>query len=120
MANTEAFQQSRCERKKIEMRFAHMKRILRLDRLRLRRLNGVRDEVLLTAIAQKLETARFSAVPHRFWRSHTAPPLPPRAAKSSDRGLPRGRPKFCNTINPKPDFANGRNSDLSLSDSLSS
>jgi hypothetical protein len=36
------------------MRFAHMKRILRLDRLRLRGLNGVRDEVLLTATAQNL------------------------------------------------------------------
>jgi hypothetical protein len=36
LANTEAFQQSRRVRKKIEMRFAHMKRILRLDRLRLR------------------------------------------------------------------------------------
>jgi hypothetical protein len=54
LANTEAFQQSHRERKKVEMRFAHMKRILRLDRLRLRGLNGVRDEVLLTAIAQNL------------------------------------------------------------------
>jgi IS5 family transposase len=40
--------------KKIEMRFAHMKRIFRLDRLRLRGLSGVRDEVLLTATAQNL------------------------------------------------------------------
>ena len=54
LANTEAFQQSRRERKKVEMRFAHMKRILRLDRLRLRGLRGVRDEVLLTATAQNL------------------------------------------------------------------
>lgn len=54
LANTEAFQRSRHERKKIEMRFAHMKRILRLDRLRLRGLSGARDEVLLTAIAQNL------------------------------------------------------------------
>jgi transposase len=54
LANTEAFQQSRCERKKVEMRFAHMKRILRLDRLRLRGLSGARDEVLLTATAQNL------------------------------------------------------------------
>lgn len=53
-ANTEAFQQSRRERKKVEMRFAHMKRILRLDRFRLRGLSGVRDEVLLTATAQNL------------------------------------------------------------------
>jgi hypothetical protein len=44
LANTEAFQQSRRERKKIEMRFAHMKRILGLDRLRLRGLGGARDE----------------------------------------------------------------------------
>ena len=55
LANTEAFQQSRRERKKVEMRFAHMKRILRLDRLRLRGLSGARDEVLLTATAQNLK-----------------------------------------------------------------
>jgi len=55
LARTEAFQQSRCERKTVEMRFAHMKRILRLDRLRLRGLSGVRDEVLLTATAQNLK-----------------------------------------------------------------
>jgi len=54
LANTEAFQQSRRERKKVEMRFAHMKRILKLDRVRLRGLSGVRDEVLLTATAQNL------------------------------------------------------------------
>jgi hypothetical protein len=33
---TEGFEKSRRERKKIEMRFAHLKRTLRLDRLRLR------------------------------------------------------------------------------------
>jgi len=54
LADTEAFQQSRRERKKVEMRFAHMKRIFRLDRFRLRGLSGVRDEVLLTATAQNL------------------------------------------------------------------
>jgi len=54
LANTEAFQQPRRERKKIVVRFAHMKRILRLDRLRLRGLSGARDEVLLTATAQNL------------------------------------------------------------------
>ena len=53
-ASTEGFEQSRRERKKVEMRFAHMKRILGLDRLRLRGLNGARDEVLLTATAQNL------------------------------------------------------------------
>jgi Transposase DDE domain len=37
---TESFEQSRRERKKIEMRFAHLKRILRLGRLRLRGSRG--------------------------------------------------------------------------------
>ena len=54
LARTEAFERSRRERKKVEMRFAHMKRIFRLDRLRLRGLSGIKDEVLLTATAQNL------------------------------------------------------------------
>jgi transposase len=54
LAKTEAYEQSRRERKKVEMRFAHMKRIFKLDRLRLRGLSGARDEVLLTATAQNL------------------------------------------------------------------
>jgi transposase len=54
LVNTDAFRQSRRERKKVEMRFAHMKRILKLDRLRLRGLSGAKDEVLLTATAQNL------------------------------------------------------------------
>ena len=36
------------------MAFAHMKRIFKLDRLRLRGLSGARDEILLTATAQNL------------------------------------------------------------------
>jgi IS5 family transposase len=54
LANTEAFRQSCRERKKVEMLFAHMKRVLKFDRLRLRGLSGAKDEVLLTAIAQNL------------------------------------------------------------------
>ena len=45
---------SRRERKKVEMLFAHLKRILRLDRLRLRGPNGARDEFHLAATAQNL------------------------------------------------------------------
>ena len=41
-------------RKKIEMLFAHLKRILKLDRLRLRGPNGARDEFILAATAQNL------------------------------------------------------------------
>jgi len=51
---TLAYQQSRNERKKVEMLFAHLKRILKLDRLRLRGLSGARDEFLLAATAQNL------------------------------------------------------------------
>jgi Transposase DDE domain len=45
---------SRRLRKKIEMLFAHLKRILKLDRRRLRGPNGARDEFLLAATAQNL------------------------------------------------------------------
>src|SRR3546814_13811788 len=45
---------SRRERKKVEMLFAHLKRILRLDRLRLRGPNGACDEFHLAAAAQNL------------------------------------------------------------------
>jgi len=54
LADTPAFKRSRDERKKVEMAFAHMKRIYKLDRFRLRGLSGARDEVLLTATAQNL------------------------------------------------------------------
>ena len=37
------------------MLFAHMKRNLKLDRLRLRGLTGANDEFLLTATAQNLK-----------------------------------------------------------------
>src|SRR5215469_8505251 len=54
LAGTEAFEQSRHDRKRIEMRFAHLKRILRLGRLRLRGPRGTQDEFTLAAIAQNL------------------------------------------------------------------
>jgi transposase len=54
IAKTSAYQQSRKDRKKIEMLFAHLKRILKLDRLRLRGPNGAHDEFLLAATAQNL------------------------------------------------------------------
>ncbi len=54
VGKTAAYQQTRRDRKKVEMLFAHMKRILKMDRLRLRGLSGARDEFLLTATAQNL------------------------------------------------------------------
>ena len=54
IAKTDAYLVSRCERKKVEMLFAHLKRILKLDRLRLRGPNGAKDEFHLAATAQNL------------------------------------------------------------------
>ena len=51
---TPAYRRTRRQRKKVEMLFAHMKRILKVDRLRLRGLSGAQDEFLLTATAQNL------------------------------------------------------------------
>ena len=51
---TDAYVTSRRERKKVEMLFAHLKRILKLDRLRLRGPNRARDEFHLAATAQNL------------------------------------------------------------------
>jgi IS5 family transposase len=54
IAKTDAYQSSRRQRKKVEMLFAHLKRILKLDRLRLRGPCGARDEFHLAATAQNL------------------------------------------------------------------
>ena len=51
---SEAFEQSRGDRKRVEILFAHLKRILRLGRLRLRGPGGSKDEFTLAAIAQNL------------------------------------------------------------------
>jgi Transposase DDE domain len=51
---SDQYQRSRRERKKVEMLFAHLKRILKLDRLRLRGLSGATDEFTLAALAQNL------------------------------------------------------------------
>jgi hypothetical protein len=54
LAKTEAFERSSRDRKRVEMLFAHLKRILRLDRLRLRGPCGAQFEFTLAAIAQNL------------------------------------------------------------------
>ena len=54
LANTQAFEQSRRDRKRVEMLFADLKRILTLGLLRLRGPCGAQDEFTLAAIAQNL------------------------------------------------------------------
>ena len=61
---TVAFERSRHDRKRVEMLFAHLKRILRLGRLRLRGPRGAQFEFTLAAIAQNLRRlAKFVARP---------------------------------------------------------
>jgi len=54
LRNTPDYLQSRRDRKKVEMLFAHLKRILRLDRLRLRGPSSAHDEFTLAAAVQNL------------------------------------------------------------------
>ena len=54
LAETDAYVDSQRRRKKVEMLFAHLKRILGLARLRLRGPNGAMDEFHLAATAQNL------------------------------------------------------------------
>ena len=56
LAGTEGFKQSSRERKKVEMRFAHLKTHHRFERMRLRGLSGAQDEFHLAAIVQNLKT----------------------------------------------------------------
>jgi DDE family transposase len=60
---TEPFNRSRRERKKVEMRFAHLKTHHRFERMRLRGLLGTRDEFHLAAIVQNLKT-----MANRLWQ----------------------------------------------------
>jgi hypothetical protein len=54
IGQSDAGRAARRQRKKVEILFAHLKRILRLDRLRLRGPNGAHDEFLLAASVQNL------------------------------------------------------------------
>src|ERR1700674_1258726 len=63
LMGTPEFDKSREERKKVKMRFAHLKTHHRFERMRLRGLSGARDEFHLAAIVQNLKT-----LAHRLWR----------------------------------------------------
>jgi transposase len=64
ITSSASYATSRRERKKVEMLFAHLKRILKLDRLRLRGPCGAKDEFLLAATAQNLrKLAKLIPIP---------------------------------------------------------
>jgi transposase len=56
LMGTPEFEKSRDERKRVEMRFAHLKTHHGFERMRLRGLSGARDEFHLAAIVQNLKT----------------------------------------------------------------
>lgn len=72
LMGTKAFLRSRDERKRVEMRFAHLKIHHGFERMRLRGLSGARDEFHLAAIVQNLKTLALRAL--------GPPPNQPRAA----------------------------------------
>jgi hypothetical protein len=71
LKGTPEFDKSRDERKRVEMRFAHLKTHHRFERMRLRGLTGARDEFHLAATVQNLKT-----LANHIWRP---PPNEPAA-----------------------------------------
>ena len=72
LRETPEYEQSKHDRKKVEMAFAHLKRILGFRRLRLRGPTGVRDEFLLAATVQNLRKLTRYAT-----KQSTQPPMSP-------------------------------------------
>jgi transposase len=68
LMDTPAFAKSRDERKKVEMRFAHLKTHHKFERMRLRGLSGARDEFHLAAIVQNLKTMALRTIGLPFKR----------------------------------------------------
>ena len=74
LKGTPEFDKSRDERKRVEMRFAHLKTHHRFERMRLRGLTGARDEFHLAAIVQNLKT-----LANHLWRPPPNKPVECRA-----------------------------------------
>ena len=74
LTGTPEFERSSNERKKVEMRFAHLKVQHRFERMRLRGLCGARDEFYLAAIVQNLKTLanRLSQPPPNLAAAYSA------------------------------------------------
>jgi IS5 family transposase len=71
LMKTPEYERSRDERKRVEMRFAHLKTHHRFERMRLRGLSGARDEFHLAAVVQNLKT-----LARHIWRPPLREPTP--------------------------------------------
>jgi hypothetical protein len=99
IATGDVYMTSRRQQKKVEMLFAHLKRILKLDRLRLRGPKGAKDELILAATAQNLrKMANIIPMPRQ-----PVPGLRSRhpLAPTTSRYRPDSMSDFFNTITPK-------------------
>ena len=74
LMGTKRFLKSRDERKRVEMRFAHLKIHHGFERMRLRGLSGARDEFHLAAIVQNLKTLALRSI---------GPPVTPQFAPAA-------------------------------------
>lgn len=68
LMGTPAFEKSRDERKRVDMRVARLKTQYRFERIRLRRFTGARDEFHVAAIVQNLK-----ALAIHIWRPPNEP-----------------------------------------------
>jgi hypothetical protein len=108
---TNAFLRSRNERKRVEMRFAHLKTHHGFERLRLRGLAGARDEFHLAATVQNLKTLALRllkppepapawvACVEFLWRQRQRRPEPARRTTRSINDL---QSKFSTEIQSAP------------------
>jgi hypothetical protein len=90
LAKTEAFERSRRDRKRVEMLFAHLKRIFWLGRLRLRGPRGAQFEFTLAAIAQNLRRLAKLVVVHERRRNGLCQSCRPVRSIASIDGGKRG------------------------------
>src|SRR5438067_1008418 len=93
LTGTDAFEQSRRDHKCVEMLFAHLKRIFRLNRLRLRGPRGAQDEFTLAQPSGNMWQAYLNPLGIRvapctycgFWNGSAAPII----------RRPACKPRFC-------------------------
>ena len=90
------------------MLFAHLKRILRLDRLRLRGPSGARDEFLLAATAQNLRKLAKLIAPSRAGHGHLRGEISMSSIQNNlDTRYFNSNSHFFNTIHPNQPLPRG-------------
>jgi hypothetical protein len=103
LMGTPQFEKSRDERKRVEIRFAHLKTHHRFERMRLRGLTGARDEFHLAVIVQNLKT-----LANHIWRPPPDEPASYTVTEQDCDIFDKGFQKCCDQTNAH-DSSRGRN-----------